>query len=338
MIPFFRRIRRKLANDNQFLKYSRYAIGEIVLVVVGILIALQINTWNDRKKEVAKFNNQLIKVQDELERNLSSYNSTIESNQEQDSLFDIARSGILTRDMIEKNNLFAYLTFYLTMLEIRDLEFKNISELNIELNKSQDSILKLLNEIYINQKPNVDMHKIELKTLCTSNYKELSESKTWVSKWHNTGQIPEEAYAYFINDPYYLNQVSFYSIILFNNLFPHTLNIRDSSIQVHRLISKYFHQEDTLLNYPVDQYKHYLGLYQSETISIRIENRDNKLYFLWTENDFNYPPAEIFPISKTCFTAMDNTGFYYLRLNANNNVVKLVQSHRGRKDEYIKVD
>jgi len=43
MINFFRRIRKKLADDNKPLKYMRYAIGEILLVVVGILIALSIN-------------------------------------------------------------------------------------------------------------------------------------------------------------------------------------------------------------------------------------------------------------------------------------------------------
>jgi len=46
MIPFFRKIRKKLADDNRPLKYMRYAIGEIILVVIGILIALQINNWN----------------------------------------------------------------------------------------------------------------------------------------------------------------------------------------------------------------------------------------------------------------------------------------------------
>ena len=54
MLTFFRRIRRNLANDNQFLKYSRYAIGEIVLVVIGILIALQINNWNEHRKDQIK--------------------------------------------------------------------------------------------------------------------------------------------------------------------------------------------------------------------------------------------------------------------------------------------
>ncbi|WP_297692612.1 DUF6090 family protein [uncultured Eudoraea sp.] len=52
MIGFFRKIRKKLADDNQFFKYSRYALGEILLVVIGILIALQINNWNEERKLV----------------------------------------------------------------------------------------------------------------------------------------------------------------------------------------------------------------------------------------------------------------------------------------------
>ena len=51
MIPFFRKIRKKLADNNQFLKYSRYAVGEILLVVIGILIALQVNNLNEQMKE-----------------------------------------------------------------------------------------------------------------------------------------------------------------------------------------------------------------------------------------------------------------------------------------------
>ena len=50
MIPFFRKIRKKMADENKPMKYTRYAIGEIVLVVIGILIALQINTWNEERK------------------------------------------------------------------------------------------------------------------------------------------------------------------------------------------------------------------------------------------------------------------------------------------------
>src|SRR5210317_597667 len=51
MINFFRRIRKKMADDNKPMKYARYAGGEIILVVIGILIALQINNWNEERKD-----------------------------------------------------------------------------------------------------------------------------------------------------------------------------------------------------------------------------------------------------------------------------------------------
>jgi len=50
MINFFRKKRKTLADENKSLKYARYAIGEIILVVIGILIALSINNWNDHRK------------------------------------------------------------------------------------------------------------------------------------------------------------------------------------------------------------------------------------------------------------------------------------------------
>ncbi|WP_445752737.1 DUF6090 family protein [Polaribacter sp.] len=50
MIKFFRKIRQNLLMENKTSKYFKYAIGEIVLVVIGILIALQINNWNENRK------------------------------------------------------------------------------------------------------------------------------------------------------------------------------------------------------------------------------------------------------------------------------------------------
>lgn len=50
MIKFFRKIRQNLLSENKFSKYLIYAIGEIILVVIGILIALSINNWNEKRK------------------------------------------------------------------------------------------------------------------------------------------------------------------------------------------------------------------------------------------------------------------------------------------------
>lgn len=68
MLKFFRKIRRKLLAENKFSKYLLYAIGEVILVVVGILIAIQIDFWNtaiknDKLKAVYTLNliNELVK-------------------------------------------------------------------------------------------------------------------------------------------------------------------------------------------------------------------------------------------------------------------------------------
>ncbi len=49
MIKFFRHIRQRMIKDNKVSKYLLYALGEIVLVVIGILIALQVNEWNNER-------------------------------------------------------------------------------------------------------------------------------------------------------------------------------------------------------------------------------------------------------------------------------------------------
>lgn len=70
MIKFFRRIRQKLLAENKFSKYLLYAIGEIILVVIGILIALSINNWNEGIKIKAKEREILLHMKRNLESNL----------------------------------------------------------------------------------------------------------------------------------------------------------------------------------------------------------------------------------------------------------------------------
>ncbi|RNC92089.1 MAG: hypothetical protein ED555_02985 [Allomuricauda sp.] len=67
MIKFFRRIRQKLLSENKFSKYLLYAIGEIILVVIGILIALQINNWNENRKDRTLEHSTLIEIKNSLE-------------------------------------------------------------------------------------------------------------------------------------------------------------------------------------------------------------------------------------------------------------------------------
>ena len=66
MITFFRRIRQSLLSQNRLTQYLLYALGEIVLVVIGILLALQINNWNEERKESKAINNVLDEIREDL--------------------------------------------------------------------------------------------------------------------------------------------------------------------------------------------------------------------------------------------------------------------------------
>ena len=70
MIKFFRRIRFELMEQSKTSKYLKYAIGEIILVVIGILIALQINNWNENRKLKQSENKILAAIQQDLLKTL----------------------------------------------------------------------------------------------------------------------------------------------------------------------------------------------------------------------------------------------------------------------------
>jgi len=70
MIKFFRKIRYDLMGKNKTGKYLKYAIGEIILVVIGILIALQINDWNENRKQTNNELNLLVSLKMDLKFNL----------------------------------------------------------------------------------------------------------------------------------------------------------------------------------------------------------------------------------------------------------------------------
>ncbi|MGB5383087.1 MAG: DUF6090 family protein [Lutimonas sp.] len=74
MIKFLRQFRQNMISEGKTGRYLKYAIGEIVLVVIGILIALQINNWNENRKEYNKSRDLLAEFRKDLARD------TVESN------------------------------------------------------------------------------------------------------------------------------------------------------------------------------------------------------------------------------------------------------------------
>lgn len=94
MIKFFRKIRRKLLSEGKTGKYFKYAIGEIILVVIGILIALQINNWNEQRK-INREKAQLTKsIKAELEADVDIIKAYLSQTNYLDSIFKSERKKL----------------------------------------------------------------------------------------------------------------------------------------------------------------------------------------------------------------------------------------------------
>jgi len=103
MRPLFRNIRRQLANENKFIKYSRYAIGEIVLVVIGILIALSINHWNEKRKERNRELIYLNNIKEDIKLNIASLEVFIVTRGETVNSVSIILEGFNGKQKIDYN-------------------------------------------------------------------------------------------------------------------------------------------------------------------------------------------------------------------------------------------
>lgn len=73
MLKFFRQIRQRLLTDNKFSKYLLYAFGEVLLVVLGILIALQVNNWNEQRLERVEETEVLKSVRKDLVNTIDEF-------------------------------------------------------------------------------------------------------------------------------------------------------------------------------------------------------------------------------------------------------------------------
>ena len=111
MIKFFRHIRRSLIQKNQMAKYFKYAIGEILLVVIGILIALQINNWNENRKDRVKEKHYVSNLIRDVKSQIKSTKANIAN--EEKAIEQI--ESVLTN--VKKNNGFSDTTEQLKKLQ-----------------------------------------------------------------------------------------------------------------------------------------------------------------------------------------------------------------------------
>lgn len=106
IMRLFRRVRQKLILENKKIQYLKYALGEILLVVIGILIALQINNWNQSVNDKKSLNEYLIKIKSHTSKDIEQLEELSKGRKQIADICKKARNSILNKT--ENNNLFLF--------------------------------------------------------------------------------------------------------------------------------------------------------------------------------------------------------------------------------------
>ncbi|WP_242158576.1 DUF6090 family protein [Aestuariivivens sediminis] len=151
MITFFRKLRQQLLSDGKTGTYVKYAIGEIILVVIGILIALAINNWNENRKAAITEIKVLKEISENLGVDLLSLQNDIRLNEEgiktvQDIEGILDSNGTLT-DALTRS--FGSITFNPTYT-LNTSGYKNLSNIGFQI-IVEDSIRKAITYLYETQ-------------------------------------------------------------------------------------------------------------------------------------------------------------------------------------------
>ena len=149
MIKFFRKIRRNLLSEGKTGKYFKYAIGEIILVVIGILIALQVSNWNTNRIENQELQKSLENLYAEFKINEQILSKAIKAN---DSVIETGKRLInlinLKRELLvsENTDKLLYDIFENGSLEVTENSILEILQSNKLQRIKNDSLKRLILE------------------------------------------------------------------------------------------------------------------------------------------------------------------------------------------------
>lgn len=204
MIKFFKKIRESLISQNKLGKYLVYAIGEIILVVIGILLALNINNKNEERINEIKFEKIFKEIQDDLVEDTQRANQIFDRHILDDSIQDLILNNKYTREdfRLKRANRLGYL--YVDFV-VQTNGYDNLMSNIDNVPDKYKPLLKDLKFLYVRLKTHIDVYNARIRETVYKNIDHAYEQE-WYQKFVK-GIVTEEAIDYFLESPHYKGQV-----------------------------------------------------------------------------------------------------------------------------------
>ncbi|GAA4242000.1 DUF6090 family protein [Winogradskyella damuponensis] len=306
MIKFFRKIRQNLLAEDKTDKYFKYAIGEIFLVVIGILIAVGINSFYNASQNEAKIKTILTQVQQDLKTDIIDAKRIYNVYIGKDSLFQKIMNDSITFEMYKKNPYPLPITGNYVSFSNKKSGYNRLLNNLENLPEKYNYLIPYLNNLHVEIQNEIDDYNTFIKnTVMIDGRKDLMVNPKIAD--YSMGRYLDEAMAYYFNDPFLKNKSSIYMNDL-GNISNAANEYRVESIILYKKIDSLLDKTSTEYNEPFmlcpkkESIKDFLGDYKGAsavlgvTVSVSMENErlvlkspvmpDVKLY--WHEGDYYF--------------------------------------------------
>jgi hypothetical protein len=257
MLRFFRQIRQRLLTDNKFSKYLLYAVGEILLVVIGILIAFQVDNWNEERKNEEKVKNILSDIMVELISDIEKSSQIMGYYALRDSTIYLVLNDRLTKKDYEENEILYLmsLTGWRTNFDPTKDAYNNLTRnLDIVPPRYKD-ILKDLSDLYNRLHQVNEEHNNELANLIVKYSSIKSQNYPWYSDYSPEGQ--KSYIEFMLNDFRYKNEVRDYRNVALNNQLFWAIRYRQKAVACYKklaqLLEKSGYDESFVFNHEASE-------------------------------------------------------------------------------------
>ncbi len=237
MIKFFRHIRKSLLMENKTSKYFKYAIGEILLVVIGILIALGINNQNQKRLAQKQVRAQFQEVIQDLKINLFMTGLAQDWYIERDSLKNNIMADRYTADdyRTTPKPRWTRVAFNYRRFDIQRDGYDNLMDQVADIPAEYEEIVKRLGYLYTFWKTNVDEANESLRLTNLAHYNHVIETNTWYGEDQFTGEVSEEQLNYYLDDPEF-KRLTTSGMARMRSLYWASTRFRKSSISLYQMI------------------------------------------------------------------------------------------------------
>ncbi len=297
MFKFFRQLRQSYIFENKNSKYLKYAIGEIVLVVIGILIALQVNNWNEERIKQKAVKTALIQIQNELLGDLEESYDLTSFLEYKDSLIEKVLKNKVTELEYKTNGDLRFLITSSAGLTLNRDGFTGLMNIIDESKLIDSDLLNQLKGLYVDGNHNLEV-VIDWYSNSVHEYNnELMKNYWWYSNRDVLiDSLVQDELDYLMYDPIYKNRVARYHNLGIGNLNYGNYQLQAGMAHLYRSISEVTGEGTdneiiaSYFNSPPDSiYAPFLGTYS------RADGTSLKLFVL---NDslkiqFPYPSGEI---------------------------------------------